>query len=212
MKYIVSILALLAGASRVHGQGQTIFAIANTNPAFSILATALSLTGLDNVLDCTRLGCNAFTVFAPPDAAFEALPAAVLTTLTTNPEFRTHLRSILLYHVLLGRVPAADIEDGAQVKTLLAGSTVETTLSNGNVFVDQAQVTTPDIAASNGIIHAVDSVLLPTFMTRNIVQVATDAGLFGTLLAAIDAAGLTAALEVCVAVNHKMLSAVETVS
>ena len=121
---------------------------------FTTLAKALQAAGLVDALK----GSGPFTVFAPADAAFAKLPAGTLDTLLKDP--KGELTRILTYHVVPGKVMAADITDGMTAKTL-EGSTIKFTVKDGNVYVNGAQVTTADVPASNGVIHVIDGVLIP---------------------------------------------------
>ena len=122
---------------------------------FTTLAKALQAAGLIETLQ----GAGPFTVFAPTDAAFAKLPAGTLESLLGDKE---QLTSILTYHVVAGKVMAADIlaSKGARPATV-NGQTVDVVVRDGKVFANGAQVITADIAASNGVIHVIDSVLLP---------------------------------------------------
>ena len=121
---------------------------------FTTLAKALEAAGLVDALK----GPGPFTVFAPTDADFAKLPDGTLATLLKSP--KGELTRILTYHVVPGKVMAADITNGMTAKTL-EGDTVKFTVKDGKVYVDGAQVTTADIAASNGVIHVIDGVLIP---------------------------------------------------
>jgi uncharacterized surface protein with fasciclin (FAS1) repeats len=131
----------------------TIVDIASGTPELSTLVTAVSAAGLVDTLN----GAGPFTVFAPTDEAFAALPAGVLDALL-KPENKDTLAKILTYHVVPGKVMAADVTDGS-VATV-EGQSVTLSTSNG-VTVDGATVVTPDIEASNGVIHVIDAVILP---------------------------------------------------
>ena len=122
---------------------------------FKTLAKALGEAGLVETLK----GAGPFTVFAPTDAAFAKLPAATLADLL-KPENKAKLQRILTYHVVAGRVMAADV---VKVKTARAvsGDTITVMVKGGTVMVDSATVTATDIAASNGVIHVIDTVILP---------------------------------------------------
>ena len=98
-----------------------------------------------------------YTVFAPTDAAFAKVPKRKLNALLRS---RAKLRSVLLYHVAAGRLPAADVVQRSSVKTL-NGKKVRIRVRNSNVFLNKAQVATPDVMASNGVIHVIDRVLVP---------------------------------------------------
>lgn len=124
---------------------------------FTTLAKALEAAGLVDTLKKP----GKFTVFAPTDAAFAKLPAGTLTDLL-KPENKEKLKAILLYHVVSGNIPASKVVklNGKTVKTV-QGGTVEIDTTNG-VMVNDATVTTPDVMASNGIIHVIDTVLIPS--------------------------------------------------
>lgn len=118
---------------------------------FTTLATALKAAGLVDTLK----GPGPFTVFAPTDAAFAKVPKADLDALLKD---KAKLTSVLTYHVVPGKVMAADVKSG-MVKTV-QGSSLTVSTSNG-VMVDQANVTATDIVADNGVIHVIDSVIMP---------------------------------------------------
>ena len=130
-----------------------IVAVASSTEGFSTLVAALSAAGLVETLQ----GAGPFTVFAPSDDAFAALPAGLLEKLLL-PENKAVLTSILTYHVVAGKVMAADVMAG-DVPTV-EGSNVALDTANG-VTVNGATVTTADVAASNGVIHVIDAVIVP---------------------------------------------------
>ena len=121
---------------------------------FSTLAAALGAAGLVETLK----GEGPFTVFAPTDTAFAALPAGTVDDLL-KPENKGKLTSILLYHVVPGTVMSSDLTEGMSASTV-EGSKVTITL-DGGAKVAGATVVTPDIKASNGVIHVIDQVILP---------------------------------------------------
>ncbi len=123
---------------------------------FKTLAAALEAAGLIEALK----GAGPFTVFAPTDEAFAKLPAGTVESLL-RPENKEKLKSILLYHVVSGNVPASKVVklNGRRVKTL-QGSSIKVRTKHG-VRVDNAKVTQTDINASNGVIHVIDTVLMP---------------------------------------------------
>jgi len=131
----------------------TIVDVAAGNPDFETLVAAVTAADLVETLS----GEGPFTVFAPTDAAFEALPEGLLDALLL-PENKDALTSILTYHVLPAEVMAADVTAG-DVATV-EGSTIAIT-TEGGVMVNEATVVTPDVDASNGVIHAIDGVLVP---------------------------------------------------
>jgi uncharacterized surface protein with fasciclin (FAS1) repeats len=123
---------------------------------FKTLAAAL--TAADLV--ATLKGAGPFTVFAPTDAAFAKIPKADLDALLKD---KTKLTSVLMYHVVAGNVHAADVmkmKDGAKVKTA-GGKEFTLHLKGANVSVDASKVTSTDINATNGTIHAIDTVMMP---------------------------------------------------
>ena len=124
---------------------------------FTTLATALEAAGLIDTLK----GEGPFTVFAPTDEAFAALPEGTLDTLLADPQGA--LTDILLYHVVPGKVMAADVVglDGQEVETVGGGMLTVTIGDDGSVMINDATVVTPDVEASNGVIHVIDSVLIP---------------------------------------------------
>ena len=123
--------------------------------SFKTLAAALQAAGLVETLK----GDGPFTVFAPTDAAFAKLPAGTVENLL-KPENRDKLRAILTYHVVAGKVTAADVMKMKSGKTV-QGSSVKIAVTDGKVMVDKATVAKADVMASNGVIHVIDSVLMP---------------------------------------------------
>ncbi len=120
---------------------------------FTILVELVQAAGLVDVLK----GEGPFTVFAPTDEAFAAVPAEILAALAEDPEA---LRSVLLYHVVPGRLVAALISDGKEVQTA-QGESVQFSFTDGVKKINGATIVARDIQASNGVIHAIDSVILP---------------------------------------------------
>jgi uncharacterized surface protein with fasciclin (FAS1) repeats len=131
----------------------TIVEVAAANPDFETLVAAVTAAGLVDTLSSE----GPFTVFAPTDAAFDALPEGVLDALLL-PENKDALTAILTYHVVSGEVMAADVTAG-DVPTV-EGSTIAIT-TDGGVKVNEANVTATDVDASNGVIHVIDAVLVP---------------------------------------------------
>ena len=124
------------------------------NGSFTTLATALTAAGLVDTLK----GEGPFTVFAPTDAAFAALPAGTVEDLL-KPENKDKLVAILTYHVVAGKVMSTDLTEGMKAATV-NGAEVTITL-DGGAKVNGAVISAADIEATNGVIHVVDSVLLP---------------------------------------------------
>ena len=123
--------------------------------SFKTLAKALQAADLVETLK----GAGPFTVFAPTDEAFAKLPAETLNDLL-KPENKAKLQRILSYHVVSGRVAAADVVKMTTAKAV-SGDTIDIKASGGNVMVDNARVVKTDVQASNGIIHVIDAVILP---------------------------------------------------
>jgi uncharacterized surface protein with fasciclin (FAS1) repeats len=123
--------------------------------SFKTLATALEAAGLVDTLK----GPGPFTVFAPTDEAFAKLPDGVVADLL-KPENVEQLRAVLTYHVVSGSVPASAVVKLDSAKTV-NGQSVKIAVDGDKVMVDSAHVVTPDIMASNGVIHVIDSVILP---------------------------------------------------
>jgi len=139
-----------------HGKAKKdIFDTAVAAGEFNTLAAALEAAGLVETLK----GEGPFTVFAPTDAAFAKLPAGTVETLL-KPENKDQLIAILTYHVLPGKVMSADIAGQKLDVETVQGSTISVDATDG-VKVDDASVTTADIKASNGVIHVIDSVVMP---------------------------------------------------
>jgi transforming growth factor-beta-induced protein len=122
---------------------------------FKTLAAALKAAGLVGALE----GKGPFTVFAPTDDAFAKLPAGTIETLL-KPESKEKLTQILTYHVVPGKVLAADAVKLNSAKTL-NGKEVMIKVEGGKVYINSAQVIIPDILSTNGVIHVIDAVLLP---------------------------------------------------
>lgn len=125
------------------------------NGSFKTLVTAVSAADLVATLS----GPGPFTVFAPVDAAFAALPAGTVESLV-SPENKGKLTGILTYHVVAGKVLSSDLSDGMKAKTV-NGAEITITIADGKVKVNGAQVVLADVATSNGVIHVIDGVLLP---------------------------------------------------
>lgn len=138
-------------------------------------------------------GEGPLTVFAPTNDAFALLPEGTVETLL-KPENLEQLKSILLYHVVSGKVMAADVVELSSAPTL-AGKDVEVKVEMGNVYINQSKVIITDIETSNGVIHVIDTVLLPPAELVDIVDTAVTDGRFTTLAAALQAAGLIDTLK-----------------
>jgi uncharacterized surface protein with fasciclin (FAS1) repeats len=146
---------VLSMGSTGRAQGKDIVDTAVGAGQFKTLAAALGAAGLVDTLK----GAGPFTVFAPTDAAFAKLPAGTVEMLL-KPENKAKLTAILTYHVVAGKVMAADVVKVTSAKTVQGGS-VAVKVMGGKVTIDAANVVTTDIAASNGVIHVIDTVLMP---------------------------------------------------
>jgi uncharacterized surface protein with fasciclin (FAS1) repeats len=131
-----------------------IVAVASGNGSFNTLVAAVKAAGLVETLQ----GPGPFTVFAPTDEAFAKLPKGTVEDLL-KPENKAKLVSILTYHVVAGKVMAADVKT-MKAKTV-NGQSLDVKVTDGVVTVDNAKVVKTDVAASNGVIHVIDSVVLP---------------------------------------------------
>lgn len=154
--------------------------------SFKTLAAAL---GAADLVDALK-GDGPFTVFAPTDEAFAALPEGTVETLL-KPENKALLQAILTYHVVPGNLKAEDVLGGAHLVSL-NGQKIDLDTSDG-VKVDNANIVKTDIATSNGTIHVIDAVIIPS--TKDIIDTAIEAGSFKTLAAALGAAQLVETLQ-----------------
>jgi len=135
-------------------KAKDLVALASGSDNFKTLVAAVTAAGLVETLQ----GDGPFTVFAPTDEAFAKLPAGTVDNLL-KPENRDQLAAILKYHVVPGKVLAADVK--TMQATTAQGQSVSLKVSEGGVMVDGAKVTQADLLASNGVIHVIDAVLLP---------------------------------------------------
>jgi transforming growth factor-beta-induced protein len=166
--------------------GPTIVEVAAKAGTFKTLTAALTAAGLVDALS----GEGPFTVFAPTDEAFAKLPKGTVENLL-KPENKATLVSILKYHVVKGAVKADKVV-GLTNATTLNGQRVDVSVHESVVSIDKSTVTKTDIEASNGVIHVIDTVLMP--VTKNIVEVAEGAK-FTTLVSLVKSAGLADALK-----------------
>jgi len=180
MRTILKTLALAAMLAAPAAFAQTIVDVAAGNPAFSTLVTAVTEAGLVDTLSSE----GPFTVFAPTNDAFAKIPADQLDAILADKELLT---SILTYHVVAGKVMAADVV-GLRSAVTVEGEAVTVSVSDMGVMVNDANVTATDIEASNGVIHVIDTVLLPPTISAASTQSITypvaavnDSGVSGTL-------------------------------
>jgi uncharacterized surface protein with fasciclin (FAS1) repeats len=147
-------IAVAAGSAPARNQSDAnIVQTAVAAGQFKTLAKLLTRAGLVNSLEQP----GPYTVFAPTDAAFKKVPKATLNALLRN---KAKLKAVLLYHVVSGKVTAADVVQLSSAKTL-SGKSVRIRVSGMNVFVNSAKVTKADVDASNGVIHVINRVLIP---------------------------------------------------
>ena len=144
-----------SGTTAVRAETRDVVDTAIAAGSFKTLAKALDAAGLVTTLK----GVGPFTVFAPTDEAFAKLPDGTLETLL-KPENKEKLRRILTYHVVAGKVMASDVVKLQSAKAV-SGDTITVKVEDGVVHVDNATVTSADVLASNGVIHVIDSVILP---------------------------------------------------
>lgn len=130
--------------------------IAIGSPDHTTLVSAVTAAGLVETLK----GPGPFTVFAPTNTAFDALPAGTVDGLL-KPEKKTALTNVLTYHVVSGTVKATDLKDGQKVKTI-QGEELTVSIKEGKVTINGANVTAADLAGSNGVVHVIDAVLMPS--------------------------------------------------
>jgi uncharacterized surface protein with fasciclin (FAS1) repeats len=161
--------------------------VAKSTGVHGTLLTAAGAAGMAEALS----GPGPLTVFAPVDSAFAAVDAQLLASLLEPANVET-LREVLGFHVVAGRLTAADVVKVSELRTL-SGQRLAVDVRPEGVFVGGAKVTTADVAASNGVVHVVDAVMLPA--TKDLVATASGAGSFKTLLAAVQAAGLVETLN-----------------
>lgn len=142
------------GSSAAHAShGNDIVATAQSAGGFTTLLAAAQAAGLVETLQ----GAGPYTVFAPTDDAFAKLPEGTVENLLANPD---QLRQVLLYHVVPGKVMASDVVSLSSATTA-QGSDVTIVVADGRVMIDNATVTATDIETSNGVIHVIDTVILP---------------------------------------------------
>lgn len=193
MSLMVAFVLLLGVSVPVFAEDQNIVEIAAGNEDFSILVAALQKAELVETLE----GAGPFTVFAPTDAAFEALLADLGITaddLLNHPQ----LAEVLLYHVIAAQVLSTDLSDGMTAATV-NGESVTVDLTDG-VKINDSTVTTADVMATNGVIHIIDTVLVPDSFELNplpetVVDIALSSEDFSILVSALQKAELVDALK-----------------
>jgi transforming growth factor-beta-induced protein len=183
---------------QAHAAGLNIVQLAESDKDLSTLVTAVAAGGLVSVLESP----GPFTVFAPTNEAFAALPAGVLAKLL-EPANKAELVAILTYHVVAGAAKSGDLYDRESIKTVEGGN-VTVYIPLGSVYINYAQVITANLMATNGVVHIIDRVLLPPALAAkygvessglNIVQLAESDKDLSTLVTAVAAGGLVSVLE-----------------
>ena len=152
---VLAVVGLAIGSNFARASNQDIVDTAVGAGQFKTLATALKAADLVETLK----GPGPFTVFAPTDEAFAKLPAGTVENLL-KPENKAKLTAILTYHVVPGAVKAEQVTKLTEAKTV-NGAMVKISTEDGKVMINDATVVTPDIEASNGVIHVIDTVILP---------------------------------------------------
>lgn len=156
LTFVLASLTLSSAAhADHHGMKKDIVDVAAANGSFSTLVAAVKAAGLVDTLK----GDGPFTVFAPTDEAFAKLPAGTIENLLKS-ENKDKLTAILTYHVVSGKVMAADVVKLDSAATV-QGQSVNVTTNDGSVMINNANVVMADVKASNGVIHVIDTVLLP---------------------------------------------------
>lgn len=150
--FLAGIVFCAVAGSVAAAQEKDIVDTAIAAGSFNTLVKAVQAAGLVDTLK----GPGPFTVFAPTDEAFAKLPGRTLESLLANPE---KLKAVLTYHVVSGKVMAMDVKPG-MVPTV-QGSSAKVSVKGGKVMIDKANVVKTDIACTNGVIHVIDSVILP---------------------------------------------------
>jgi uncharacterized surface protein with fasciclin (FAS1) repeats len=155
-----SVATLAAAKKSSQAAKADIVETALNNGQFNTLVAALQAAGLTDTLK----GAGPFTVFAPTDEAFKKLPAGTLDALL-KPENKQQLVDVLTYHVLSGKVMAKDVKGKTATPTTIEGDALAIDGTKKGVMVDNAAITKADVSASNGVIHVIDTVLLPKSLT-----------------------------------------------
>ncbi|MEO1099868.1 MAG: fasciclin domain-containing protein [Bacteroidota bacterium] len=149
---------VLAMGSTVKSQSKDIVDLAVGNDGLKTLVAAVKAGGLVDVLKSD----GPFTVFAPTDEAFAALPEGTLESLL-KPENKDQLVAILKYHVVSGKIMSTDLSNG-QKATTVQGEKIKVTIKSGGVKIENANVVAADVKAKNGVVHVIDAVILPPSM------------------------------------------------
>ncbi len=188
-KFYILILAVFMTASFATKAESVVDIIVNS-PNHTILEAALIEANFIDDLE----GSGSFTVFAPTDAAFNALPEGTLEALLADS--RGALTQILLYHLVKGKVMSAELSDGLIIDTYNdSDRKLKVSITSDGVFINNAKVTVADLEAENGVVHVIDAVLLPPTMPATVADIIVNSENHTTLEAAVVAAGLVETLQ-----------------
>ncbi|MEH6534690.1 MAG: fasciclin domain-containing protein [Photobacterium frigidiphilum] len=194
-------LSSLAVAAYKKGEKINLVEVAATNDDFQTLVMAIRASGLTGTLE----GKGPFTLLAPTDDAFAKLPAGTLADLL-KPENKEQLQAVLKYHILIGAITSEEVSK-LKLPETVQGETVKIENGEDGVTINGAKVIAGDLNASNGVIHVIDTVLIPVTLSSlevasykkgekiNLVEVAATNDDFQTLVMALRASGLTGTLE-----------------
>jgi len=184
---LVSVLMVLISMKSSGSTTNTVVDIVVNSPNHTTLEAAVVAAGLVDVLN----GPGPFTLFAPTDAAFAALPSGTIPALLADPSGL--LTDILTYHVVAGKALSSALSNGMTFTTL-SGEILTVTINSRGVFINGAKVTVADILTDNGVVHVIDAVLLP-FEPATVWDIIKDSPSHETLEVAVKAAGLDGALS-----------------
>ena len=176
------IMAFLA--TGYHSRATTVVGIISGNDSLKTLKAAIVAAGLTETLE----GEGPFTVFAPTDDAFAALPEGTLEALLEDPS--GELKNILLYHVIGGKAMSSGLSNGQVIETVL-GKNITVNITEDGVFINESKVTAVDIEADNGVVHVIDAVLVPDMRPATVVDIALGSDDFSILVAALTREDLT---------------------
>ena len=188
---LLSLVTMLLAFTIQTKANSTVVEVVVNSENHTILEAAVVAAGLVETLS----GEGPFTIFAPTDAAFEALPEGTVETLLEDPSGL--LTQILLYHAVAGKVMSTDLSDGMKATTV-QGQEITVTITDGKVFINDAQVIVANIEAGNGVVHVIDAVLIPETeepMPATVVDIVVNSEVHNTLEAAVIAAGLAETLS-----------------
>eukprot|EP00588_Corethron_pennatum_P011341 CAMPEP_0194266134 /NCGR_PEP_ID=MMETSP0169-20130528/1142_1 /TAXON_ID=218684 /ORGANISM="Corethron pennatum, Strain L29A3" /LENGTH=586 /DNA_ID=CAMNT_0039006747 /DNA_START=23 /DNA_END=1783 /DNA_ORIENTATION=+ len=201
LRYFPLFLAALFATITDASHYKSITGTAVDTDSLETLVQALTTANLAPSFDCQYsyyyyYWCTQYTVFAPTNDAFDSLPSALRKNYLKKDEYAEHLKQLLSYHVINGSLRSNGIYDGYRYRTLLQGESVTAAVSKKGVFLNgDAKVVVPDVLATNGVIHIINSVLLPPFATNDLVDALSSYNIFESLVAAVSKAGLADTLK-----------------